>query len=148
MSKLVISQEAKVYIYNQLSANPFFTSLDLRLFKNDYLPNPSSLFADFVESDFAGYVVYSLAGPGGAVIRADGTPVCINSGFLNPCFFTGPPSQICYGIFICQSGTNDVRYSCRFDEPINWTEVNGQIYPIANLVPDLLDFVVDALGQF
>lgn len=97
----------------------------LRLFTNNFTPDPTSTFFDFVEASFPGYAFQPLN-------ARFGVPLGIGTGYYQsqtPLFrfnCTGASAQVVYGWYITSFA--DVLYSSAFLNPVSL--FNGQIVAI------------------
>jgi hypothetical protein len=95
---------------------PAVMSHAIRLYKNDYVPNPDSLPPDFTQADFQGY-------PGGVALTF-GIPATNAQGKaqtqsqLVTFTFTGGAAQTIYGYFIGNTDNTSLRCAERAPQPI------------------------------
>jgi len=101
---------------------------ELRLFQNDFTPDPASELTDFTEATFGGYAPIDLAAEWNAVFKViDGKYQADTNAQEFEC--TGSPGQTVYGWFVVQASPSDhVRISGRFVSPIVVTP--GTIFQI------------------
>jgi hypothetical protein len=90
----------------------------IRLFKNDIVPGPGSLFADFTEADFTGYSAITVAswtsiaidGVSGRFYVGSGLQTFSQSGVLI--------TNTVYGMYV-EDGAGGLLLASRFDTPVS-----------------------------
>lgn len=88
----------------------------LRLFRNDFEPDPDSVLDDFMEANWTGYAAVSLLGELSAAAKLSLGWWQSQSGLYEYQPPVTNPGNVVYGLYVTQSGT--VRASLRFDAPI------------------------------
>lgn len=90
----------------------------LRLFQNNFLPQPASLISDFVECTFAGYASKLLTSVWGALTNPAPGIWQTDSGVLT--FTCTGGSQVVYGWYI-QKGSHFLEAAQLLDNPVSMT---------------------------
>jgi hypothetical protein len=90
----------------------------LRLFANDFTPDPASVLGDFTESSFTGYAPESLSGLFGSPVKITDGEWQIQTDPI-PFSCSGGSPQVVYGAYVDDGA--DVIFSARFDAPITMT---------------------------
>lgn len=89
---------------------------DMKLFKNDVTPTPSTVVGDLTEATFPGYASFTVVTMGANFIDSAGR-VCSNTGQHQFVCSGGGPLETIYGCYFVDTGGLLVM-AARFDEPI------------------------------
>lgn len=91
----------------------------MKLFKNNLMPTPNSVIADFEIADFTGFSTSTALVWGTPYYQADGTPVVL-AGAKTFIVTSADPvvGNTIYGYYITDGAGTALLYSERFDSPV------------------------------
>jgi hypothetical protein len=121
MSKLALSYSSqKSRLTTALGAVPLLAP-KMGLFKNNIVPTPSNVLADFTEADFTGYAQQSITW---GAVGVDQSGIPVGPGTVTFTQTAVTVSEIVYGMFIVDS-TGAIVGAALFDTPVNFGAVGA-----------------------
>lgn len=120
---IVYSTLGQVNCLTVLSASgKYLDGAVVRLFKNNFSPNPASLLADFDEADFTGYAESAPVVWGVPYLDVDGI-IKVTAGSVQYTQTGTGTTNTCYGWYLVgdPGGTEYLIGSERFDSPVSFT---------------------------
>lgn len=118
MGDMIITNVHLLDVLNWTVSEWISTGAELRIFLNDFEPNPDTALIEFIEATYGGYARVDLAAEWNAPYKVvDGLYQVDTNEFTYE--YTGIPAQNVYGWYIVQtSGTPSVRMCGRFPGPV------------------------------